>query len=323
MPAEGGPARRLTWLGPDVMVRGWTPDGHILFVTHARPAVLPQLPRLHARPGRRPAAAAAARPGQPPRLRPAAARRVIGRNTADPARWKRYRGGTAGHLWVDAAGSGNVPPHGRAAPATSPARCGSASASISCRDAEGVGNLYSCRARRQRPAAPHRPRRLLRAPRADRRPAHRLPVRRRSCGCSTRPTAAAGASTSTCPAQRTQAARTFVPAADHLGTVHAASAGHSLALDARGKLFTLPLWEGAVRQHGDGRRRALPPRPVAGRRQHAGRRSATRRGEERVEVHTDGARARCLDWDIGRVLSAARGAARATASRSPTIATRC
>ena len=33
MPAEGGPARRLTFLGPDVMVRGWTRDGHILFVT--------------------------------------------------------------------------------------------------------------------------------------------------------------------------------------------------------------------------------------------------------------------------------------------------
>ena len=23
----------MTWLGPDAMVRGWTPDGHILFVT--------------------------------------------------------------------------------------------------------------------------------------------------------------------------------------------------------------------------------------------------------------------------------------------------
>ena len=38
MPADGGPARRMTWLGPDVMVRGWTPDGHILFVTtHGQP----------------------------------------------------------------------------------------------------------------------------------------------------------------------------------------------------------------------------------------------------------------------------------------------
>src|SRR5437773_1322367 len=38
MPAEGGPARRMTWLGPDVIVRGWTPEGSILFVTtHAQP----------------------------------------------------------------------------------------------------------------------------------------------------------------------------------------------------------------------------------------------------------------------------------------------
>jgi tricorn protease len=33
MPAEGGPSRRLTWLGPDTLVRGWTPQGHILFVS--------------------------------------------------------------------------------------------------------------------------------------------------------------------------------------------------------------------------------------------------------------------------------------------------
>jgi hypothetical protein len=38
MSAEGGPARRMTWLGPDVIVRGWTPEGHILFVTtYAQP----------------------------------------------------------------------------------------------------------------------------------------------------------------------------------------------------------------------------------------------------------------------------------------------
>jgi tricorn protease len=36
MPAEGGPARRMTWQGADVQVRGFTPDGRILFVsTHA------------------------------------------------------------------------------------------------------------------------------------------------------------------------------------------------------------------------------------------------------------------------------------------------
>ena len=39
MPAEGGPARRLTWLGPETLVRGWTPQGQILFVsTHGQPS---------------------------------------------------------------------------------------------------------------------------------------------------------------------------------------------------------------------------------------------------------------------------------------------
>ena len=102
MSAEGGPARRMTWLGPDVMVRGFTPDGRILFVHDVRPAVLPQLPRVHAAARRRHAASCIPL-GQVNHLAfgPGNAK-VIGRNTADPARWKRYRGGTAGHLWIDA-----------------------------------------------------------------------------------------------------------------------------------------------------------------------------------------------------------------------------
>jgi tricorn protease len=38
MPAAGGSVLRLTWLGPDTLVRGWTPEGRVLFVsTHGQP----------------------------------------------------------------------------------------------------------------------------------------------------------------------------------------------------------------------------------------------------------------------------------------------
>src|SRR6185295_1825134 len=140
MPGHGGPARRMTWLGPDVMVRGFTPDGRILFVTtHGQPFFrnyraytlgveggLPELLPL----------------GQVNHLSfgPGGAR-VIGRNTADPARWKRYRGGTAGHLWVDAQGQGEFVRLSRLiGNISSPMWVGDRIYYLS--DAEGVGNLY-------------------------------------------------------------------------------------------------------------------------------------------------------------------------------------
>ncbi len=95
MSAEGGLARRMTWLGPDVMVRGFTPDGRILFVsTYGQPFF------------RNYRAFALPIDGGTPEIMPLGQvnhlsfgpgnARVIGRNTSDPARWKRYRGGTAG-----------------------------------------------------------------------------------------------------------------------------------------------------------------------------------------------------------------------------------
>ncbi|MBD5655467.1 MAG: PD40 domain-containing protein [Candidatus Eremiobacteraeota bacterium] len=108
MPAAGGLAKRLTFLGSDTcVVSGWTPDGSsILFCSDA---AAPFSREAHA--FRLPAAG-----GTAERLRLGHARSlaehpdgriVIGRNGDDPARWKRYKGGTAGDLWVDRDGSGH------------------------------------------------------------------------------------------------------------------------------------------------------------------------------------------------------------------------
>jgi len=305
MDAGGGPARRMTWLGPDVMVRGWTPGGHILFVSTygqpffrnyraftldpagGMPQVLPlgQVNHLAFGPGNV---------------------LVIGRNTADPARWKRYRGGMAGHLWIDATGGGTF------------RRMTELAGNLTCpmwiegrvyylSDAEGVGNLYSC---------------LPDGSGVRRHTDHDDFYARHAQTDGTRIVYQSGADVwlfdpasgraalvdIAVPSHRTQAARKFVPAADHLGTIDVHPEGHSLAVDARGKPFTFPLWEGAVRQLGaaDGIRYRLPRWLDGGATLVA---VGDGSGEERVEVFENGV-GRTLPWDIGRVvalLAAPRG----------------
>jgi len=312
MPGEGGPARRMTWLGPDVMVRGFTPDGRILFVTtHGQPFFrnyraftlsvdggLPELLPL----------------GQVNHLSvgPGGAR-VIGRNTADPARWKRYRGGTAGHLWVDAQGRGEFVRLTRlTGNISSPMWLGDRIYYLS--DDEGVGNLYSCRPDGSdvRRHTDHDDFYARHASTDGRRIVYQ-------CGARLWLFDAAGNTTREVqvdvPGHRTQAARKFVSAADYVGGVQVHPAGHSLAVEARGRLFSFALWEGAARQHG----------APAGARYRLGQWLADGKtlvavsdasGEERIEVFEPGAstadaETRTRSWDIGRV-TALRAAPRGT-----------
>ncbi len=108
MRAEGGRARRLTYLSTGCRVVGWSPDGQqIIFASNygqivqseyglftiahnSLNGIVTPLPYGPAR------TVTFGPNGQV----------VIGRHTQDPAYWKRYRGGTAGHLWIDDQGDG-------------------------------------------------------------------------------------------------------------------------------------------------------------------------------------------------------------------------
>ncbi|WP_418318066.1 S41 family peptidase [Piscinibacter sakaiensis] len=298
MTVDGGQSRRLTWLGPDVMVRGWTPKGHIVFVsTHGQPFFrnyraytldpaggLPKLLEL----------------GQVNHLsydREHPRRRLlIGRNTADPARWKRYRGGTAGHLWVDELGNGHFRRLDLAGNITSPMWLGERIWYLS--DAQGIGNLYSCR--------PDGDDVQRHTDHGDFYARHAQTDGKRivyqSAGAlwlfdpaddSTRRIALE------LPGNRCQNARRFVSAADNLGGVALHPQGHSLALDVRGKLFTMALWEGAVRQLGpaDGARLRLGQWLADGRTLVV---VSDASGEEQLEIRIDG-ETHPLPGDFGRI----------------------
>lgn len=68
---------------------------------------------------------------------------LLGRNNGDPAYWKRYRGGTAGTLWVDAGNKGNFKQILKKLPTniTNPMIIEERIYFIS--DHEGIGNIYS------------------------------------------------------------------------------------------------------------------------------------------------------------------------------------
>ena len=104
MPALGGTVRRLTFQDRSCRVLGWTSDGsEILYASNAN-QFSPEYEVIHA----------VKKQGGLSRALPFGAANaisygpnggvVLGRNVGEPSYWKRYRGGTVGHLWCDATG---------------------------------------------------------------------------------------------------------------------------------------------------------------------------------------------------------------------------
>ncbi|MEM7034510.1 MAG: S41 family peptidase, partial [Chloroflexota bacterium] len=146
MPSIGGEARRLTFLGARTLVSGWVPNSNkILFASNtsqpfAKRFDLYSLASDSVHPEKLATGPAVSISYQGQTANQGC---VIGRNTTDLARWKRYRGGTTGDLWIDREGNqdwqrlvaldGNV---------ALPRWVGERIYFVS--DHEGIGNLYSC-----------------------------------------------------------------------------------------------------------------------------------------------------------------------------------
>ena len=258
MPALGGQARRLTFVGGGVCVTaGWTAAGKIIFANNAGQPFrfVMHLYTVDVE-------------GNPPErinLGPAQAIAygasggiVIGRHTDDPARWKRYRGGTAGQLWIDPTGSGEFQPliqlKGNLA---SPMWIGDRIYFVS--DHEGIGNLYSCR-----PSGDEVRRHTdhedfyARNPSTDgRRIVYHAGADLYLFDPATDKTAAIPVEFHS---PQTQRNRKFVSARRYLQDWALHPQGQHTAISTRGQAFSFANWEGAVHQHGEpnGARYRLP-----------------------------------------------------------------
>ena len=141
MPSSGGPAKRLTYLGSMLKVVGWKNNNEILFASnHAMPfARMSDIFSVNIK-GEFPTCLSF---GTSSDVAFGDKGVVIGKNTADPARWKRYKGGTAGELWIDRNGSSDfkklINLKGNLA---CPMWIGDRIFFLS--DHEGIGNIYSC-----------------------------------------------------------------------------------------------------------------------------------------------------------------------------------
>jgi tricorn protease len=145
----GGAGRRLTfWGSQHTLVRGWSPGGEVLAVTTAGQPfrhytwahALPPDGRAGQRLPYGPVVDLAVEPG--------AVALLTGRMSREPAFWKRYRGGTAGRLWVARGGQAGSGAQFSRVAGELDAQLDSpmivAGRLVFLSDHEGTGNLYSC-----------------------------------------------------------------------------------------------------------------------------------------------------------------------------------
>ncbi|HEU0028093.1 MAG TPA: PDZ domain-containing protein [Ktedonobacterales bacterium] len=249
MPADGGEARRLTYNGAGARIAGWRPDGSAIIFASATFQPMRRWQALHeVSPDGGLSRALPWGPAHSITFGPNGAV-VVGRNTAEPAHWKRYRGGTAGYLWIDERGSGEFR---RLLDLKSnisyPCWVGERVHFIS--DHEGIGNVYSCLPsgadlRRHTDQRDYYARGLA----TD---GNTLVYHAGGNLFALSPDGTDGRKIEvSLTGTRTQRERTFAPAGRWLESWAPNPQGDRVALTSRGKLFGMGAFEGAVTQHGD------------------------------------------------------------------------
>ncbi|MDH5615960.1 MAG: hypothetical protein OEY62_05405 [Acidimicrobiia bacterium] len=249
MDADGGPATRLTFMGALTQVVGWSPDGSRVIVASDWHQAFRGFMHLHAVPvsGGAPASLDVG-PARAISYQPDGSGVVIGRNSWDPARWKRYRGGTAGTLWIDRAGDGTYRPLIKLeANLASPMWIGSRIYFVS--DHEGTGNLYSCTPTgRSLTRHTNGEQFYSRFPNTD---GHRIAYH---AGADLYRFDPESGKSETIPVKvnssRSQRNRKFVGPNGFVESFELHPEGHTVAASVRGGLYTMPLWEGAPLRHG-------------------------------------------------------------------------
>lgn len=248
MPAAGGPAERLTYLGANTVVVGWSRDGQdVIFISDYGQAFRSFTQAFFIN----------RRNKNPRRINVGNVRSiafgpgggvVISRNMLESARWKRYRGGMAGEIWVDRRGDGQfkkiINLKGNF---IRPMWIGDRIYFIG--DHEGVGNLYS--------STPDG--------RQIRRETHHLDFYVRNATTDGKRVVyhAGGdlfvfdpgrSQTRKVPVKyfspRIQTNRKFVPAADYLEDFNLHPRASAVSVTSRGKVFVMANWTGPVYQHG-------------------------------------------------------------------------
>src|SRR5437588_1404563 len=249
MPAPGGPARRRTFKSASCHVLGWSPNGEeILYASNAgqfthRYEVIYAISPAGGQPRQLPVGMANAISYGPE------GGIVLGRNMREAAYWKRYRGGTIGHLWCDLNNNGTfrrlLQLDGNIA-----APCWVGERIYFLSDHEGVGNIYSCTPLREdiRRHTDHQDFYAGKLASDRQRLVYHAGAKLYLFDPDTESVRHIDVEL---PSLRTQLNRKFVSAGRYLNSYALHPQGYAVALTTRGKAFSMGNWEGPVLQHGE------------------------------------------------------------------------